>query len=348
MKPYLKLIFTLVVYPFFFFSASAQTVSASFVGLEEVEIPAHNGGASTYFFLNLPLLSPAIHNGIVDSVDNFHLNLASANLVADALVENDSDELPLYYVEFLSGEATGLTVEIVANDTSSITLLEDLSSILRGGEKFIVRKFKTIGDVFSLDNSTYSLASAGNANQSDVIYLEDGTGNLVRYYYQTAPSFAGGNGWRRAGDTRTDRSNTRINWNAVLLSRNGSTARQAINFISHGEVRLGSAKTVISDGLNLVGYQFPFNTTLDNLGFLTSDLLQGSNPNNTDVIYIIESGELARFYYQSAPPFAGGNGWRRAGDTRTDQSDFIISSNAAFLVLKRGGNPIYMSSDQPF
>ena len=208
MKSFLKFICILVVHSLLCFSASAQTVSASYVGLEEVEIPAHNGGASTYFFLNLPLLNSAVHTGIVDTVDGIRLDLASSNLVVDAFVENDSDGLSLYYVEFLSGEANGLTVEIVGNNTSSITLSEDLSAILNGGEKFVIRKFKTIGDVFSSDNSTYSLASAGNANQSDVIYLENGAGDLVRYYYQTAPAFAGGNGWRRAGDTRTDRSSS--------------------------------------------------------------------------------------------------------------------------------------------
>ena len=329
-------------------SASAENVPASPVGLNEVEIPSHGGNASTLFLLNLPLLNSYNYSGVIASVSENRLVLASTDLVVDAFVENDSEGFPLYYVEFLSGEANGLSVEIVDNDVSSITLLEDLSFILSGGEQFIVRKFRTIGDAFGSDNSTYSFASAGDPNQSDVIYLEDGAGNLVRYYYQTAPSFAGGNGWRRAGDTRNDRSNTRINWNAVLLSRNGPVAREAINFINHGEVRLGSAKTVISNGLNLVGYQFPVETTLGNLGLSPDDLLKGSNPNNSDVLYILESGNLARFYYQLAPPFAGGNGWRRAGDTRTDQSDFIISNDAAILILKRGGSPIYMSSDQPF
>ena len=100
--------------------------------------------------------------------------------------------------------------------------------------------------------------------------------------------------------------------------------------------------------MNLVGYQFPVGLTLNTLGFDTSDLQSGSSANDSDVVYLLNAGALTRYYYQTAPSFAGGTGWRVAGDTGTDQSGVPIAPDAAALVLRRGVAPIYMSSAQPF
>jgi len=330
-------------------SAFAQGVTTDPVGYVTAEIPAHAGGSSTLTLVNLPLLPTSDFVGSVATISGTQLNLESALLAAGQFDVTDANGLPMYHVEFTSGvDSEGLTVGIASNATDSITLSEDVSTILTAGVTIIVRKFSTLADVFGADNSTYSLGSAGNANDADVVYLEDNSGSIARYYYQVAPPFAGGSGWRIAGDTGTDQSNARINWNAILISRNGSLARSAIDVVNSGTVKLGKGVSTISTGLNLVGYQFPVDSTLNTLGFDTSDLQTGSSANDSDVVYVLNAGVLTRYYYQTAPSFAGGTGWRVAGDTGTDQSGAPVAPNAAVMVLRRGANSIYMSSAQPF
>lgn len=327
----------------------AQTVATDPVGYVTAEIPAHAGGSSTLALVNLSLLPSPDFVGSVATISGAQLNLGSDLLAAGQFDATDANGLPLYHVEFTSGlDSEGLTVGILGNATDSITLSEDVSSILTDGVTILVRKFSTLADVFGAENSTYSLETAGNANDADVVYLEDNAGSIARYYYQVAPPFAGGSGWRIAGDTGTDQANVRINWNSILISRNGSVARSAINLVNSGTVQLGQAASTINTGLNLVGYQFPVAFTLSTLGFDTSDLQSGSSANDSDVVYLLDAGVLTRYYYQTAPPFAGGTGWRVAGDTGTDQSGVPISPDAAVMVLRRGATPIYMSSTQPF
>jgi hypothetical protein len=330
-------------------SAFAQTVATDPVGYVTAEIPMHTGGSSTLALVNLSLLPASEFAGSAATISGAQLNLGSALLSSSQFDATDANGLPLYHVEFTSGiDSEGLTVGIASNATDSITLSEDVSSILTDGVTILVRKFSTLADVFGSDNSLYSLGEAGNANDADVVYLEDNAGSIARYYYQAAPPFAGGSGWRIAGDTGTDQSNVRINWNAILISRNGSATRPAISLVNSGTVQIGKAVSTINTGLNIVGYQFPVNLTLNTLGFDTSDLQSGSSANDSDVVYLLNAGALTRYYYQTAPPFAGGTGWRIAGDTGTDQSGVTVAPDAAVLVLRRGVAPIYMSAAQPF
>jgi len=335
--------------------ASLSTLTSLFavetdpVGYVTAEIPAHAGGSSTVALINLPMLPAPEFVGTAATVSGAQLNLGSGLLTASQFDATDANGLPLYRVEFTTGaDSEGLSVGITSNATDSITLAEDVSSILTDGVTILVRKFTTLADVFGADNSTVGLTSGSNANNADVVYLEDTAGGITRYYYQVAPPFAGGSGWRSASSNTVDQANARINWNAILISRNGSSARDAIDVVNAGSVKLGKSSSTISNGLNLIGYQFPVGTTLGTLGINSADLQSGSNANNSDVIYILDGGAFTRYFYQTAPPFAGGSGWRSASSNTVDASGTVISPDAAVLVQRRAAGSIYMSSAQPF
>jgi hypothetical protein len=60
------------------------------------------------------------------------------------------------------------------------------------------------------------------------------------------------------------------------------------------------------------------------------------------------SGQFERYYYQTAPAFAGGNGWRKAGDTSTDQKDTTVSAGNAVIILRRDAAGVDWSTNVPF
>jgi uncharacterized protein (TIGR02597 family) len=317
-------------------------------------IPSHDGGSSTLAILNLSFFKQAITSGTIDSVAAEIVTDNEADFSSFNFNQFDPDAVSKFFIEITSGAFEGLILPIVDHTSNSLTLTEDVSYLSgSGGDNlpfsFNVRAYFTIADFFGADNSTYNLRSGGNSSSSDTIYILDDGGILQRYYYQTAPSFAGGTGWRKAGDSSTDYSDKVIASNALLMARNGPETGAEISLTVSGVVKLGAQRQPIYAGLNLVGYSFPVDTSFAESGIDPAQLVSGGNASLSDTFYLLnDSGFFDRYYYQSAPAFAGGTGWRVAGDSATDQSNTIIPGGQALLVLRRDTEGFDWSDSQPF
>jgi uncharacterized protein (TIGR02597 family) len=300
----------------------------------------------------LTFLNPPLHVGSLSSVSGTSVTDSSGTWQVDDFADFDADGNSLYYLEVTSGQYEGLTVDIVSNTADTITLSDDasfLSADLVNGLNYTIRKHYTIGDVFSADNTTYGLHSSGSAAEADIIYLINNSGEFERFFYQTAPPFAGGAGWRKVGDVSTDYSTRPINTGSLLLSRNGAVARSSIDLTFYGNVKIGKQVTPLYVGNNLVANAYPLDVSLGSSGLFESNFVSASTVSDADVVYVLNSdGAFERYFYQDAPPFAGGAGWRKVGDVSTDQSNLVIPAGTAFIVLKSGSIGIDWIQAQPF
>ena len=175
-------------------------------------------------------------------------------LLLTKLAATDAEGNSAYYVQ----TASGAIYDVTANTESTITLSSDVSSLISADDAISVKKYTTLGDIFSTDNS-FGLTSGGDVTSSDVVYImsADGAGSYAQYYYQTDPfgGFLGGNGWRAAGDVNTDRSNVIVAPDDGLI----------VNRISSGDVSLVVSGTVnaidhtrtLPAGFSLVGVPVP-------------------------------------------------------------------------------------------
>lgn len=208
----------------------------------------------------------------------------------------------------------------------------------------MIRKFRTLGDVFGNDNST-GLLSGAALNESDVIFKigSDAQGNpkWTRYYYQTDPTgvaaLLGGTGWRRSDNTTTDFKDVVISPDeGLLVKRNGATD---LTITLPGTIKTNKSKTPLLVGFNLIAYSFPVDATLDSLN-LQDKLVSGASVNESDVIFVINaSGGFTRYYYQTDPTgvlaLLGGTGWRSTVDTTSDASSTEIGAGSAIIIQRR-------------
>jgi hypothetical protein len=328
----------------------AVSVSTAPVGFINLTIKGTDAGAGMTA-ISVPMLPQVVYSGVVSGAAGTTITDSSATWADGDYATADPNGNASYYAEITNHSDTaqiGTILEITGSSASAKTLTVGSDVTGLDGASYAIRKFRTISDVFGSDNSA-GLTSAASPSSSDVVYkvgFEQGQVVWQRYYYQTAPVFAGGNGWRKAGDIQNDMSNVAIFPDEGLLVRR--IAATDISITLPGSIKTHNSRTTLVNGFNLVSLSYPVDTTLDSLG-LDTKLTSGSSPSNADVIYMVDSsGQFERFYYQTAPVFAGGNGWRKAGDITTDQKDVSISAGSAIIVLRRDVSGIDWSTTKPF
>jgi uncharacterized protein (TIGR02597 family) len=297
------------------------------------------------------MLPEVLYSGVIADVtvdvDGSTITDNAATWANDDYAVGDPNGNAAYYAEITNHtDATkvGTILEITASSGSAKSLTFDMVDATGfEGASYSIRKYKTLADVFGSDNSA-GLFSAGSTKDADVIYKVGG-GTWQRYFYQDAPAFLGGNGWRIAGDTRTDMSGVVISPDEGLLIRRRQSSDISITL--PGSIKVNDSRTTITKGFNLIALSFPVERTLDQLGL--DSLRSGGSTSDADVVYMIsDTGQFDRYFLQEAPAFLGGNGWRKAGDTRTDQSGLIIPPGTSVIVKRTLDDAIDWAVAKPF
>jgi uncharacterized protein (TIGR02597 family) len=324
-------------------SAIAQDVSSTPVGYVTITI---NGNG--YTAVTNPLQNAVVYSGTASSVASDTIT-TSFSLTADEIAATDAEGNSAYYVQ----TASGAIYDVTANTDSTITVSSDVSSLISADDAISVKKYTTLADIFSSDNS-FGLTSGGDVASSDVVYVmsSEGAGTYAQYYYQTDPfgGFLGGDGWRLSGDANTDRSNVIVAPDDGLI----------VNRISSGDISLVVSGTVnavnhsreLPAGFSLVAYPFPVDTTLDDSGIYAADngYVSAGDVAQSDVVYVLSSnGSFTQYYRQTDPfgGFLGGDGWRIAGDANTDVGSTVIPAGSA-VIIKHIGSGLTWSDSVPY
>jgi hypothetical protein len=198
----------------FFAATQTQAAETDPVGYVTLTIAGSTDGVTPAFTpISVPLQQAVEASGsITTNPAGATLENSSASYTANEFATTDSVGNGQFYLQFTSGDSTGLILDIVSNTATSITTNADLSGLVASGDSYIIKELMTLADVFGADNSA-GLRSGGDAASSDLIYImsSDGAGVYATYYYQTdSLGFLGGDGWRAFGDPNSDVSDVVI------------------------------------------------------------------------------------------------------------------------------------------
>jgi len=312
----------------------AQTATTDPVGFVTIAIAGGGAqGAPVYTFASLGLLNPVAFQSTTTSVGGDAAIVDSAATWTDGLY-NTNGANPSHFVEVTSGPGAGTKYDITGTvqATKTLNLIGPLLAGITSGASYKIRPHWTLAGVFGATNQNG--LSGGNINSADQILLYRGSG-FVTYYYQT--SGAGGQGWRKKGDSFTDASSSVIYPDdGILIARQQNAS---VSLTINGAVKTGQTSIPVVSGYSLLGNVYAAGMTLSSSNLYTGDSATGiasGNINTADQVLFWNGTGFDTYYYQTSG--AGGTGWRKKGDSFTEAQNTAIPVGAA-LFLSRAGAP---------
>jgi len=337
----------------FFAAATIATCMASFslthaqdttdpVGYNTVTIPGNQ-----ISLVSFNLTKPSLYQRAITAVsgpvitDAQQTWPAANTLPAGEFGALNSDNKPLYYVEFRSGEfADGLLIDIIGinRTNNTLTLKDDVSILLDGNESYAIRKHTTFADAFGPANSAGFLGG-NTAASADQLYWIDSNGNWVGNFYKTGL----GANWRRVGGDASTKSDSIVPLKGGIYVVRKDAA--PLNVIVSGQVKVRSAGTdiigfaqiEIYPGNNLVSNIWPVEFTLANSNLHTGDPETGMRGGNSaasgDVVYVMKNSAWVGYYVKTGL----GPGWRAIdGNVSIDPKTIVIKPGEAVYIVRRG------------
>jgi hypothetical protein len=271
-------------------------------------------------------------------------------------------EAASHYVEVKASSntlAVGWTSDIVRHTANTLTVADDWSGMLRGGESVVIRPHKTLAGLFGAGNEAG--LGAGEATTADVVSVltEGAPASFASYYFRTG-STLGGDGWRSSANPFVDQATRPVRMGQGLMIRR----RQAepIDLVLHGFVKLGTLRRTVPSGFSLLdplapitdqrasrplaGVAFTLGGTASS-SIMPSGLgmaVTSGTPQTADLVSL--AGSLAGFY-MAAPSGLSSGGWRLTSNPFEDQQDTLIPAASAVLIQNRNA-PRKWARPQPF
>jgi hypothetical protein len=327
-----------------FYRISDGTNTSNPSGFSKLQIAGISGKQTQAdSYLSVDLTNPVCYQGTVTSDGTSSIVDTNATWTDDQYDGSNG----AYYLEIASGSYAGLTTDIVATvaATQSLQTADDLSSFLKGGETYKIRKHRTIADVFGANNSAGLKAGTSITAADEVRLFNPVTQTFLRYYYNSSAR-----GWRSSTSSTADASAT------VLYLDQGVSVRRkaagAITLVVTGEVKGGQTIVPTGANSNLCANMYPVGTlTLGNCGLYTgsntSGLVGSTSINNADEVQIWNGSAFLRYFYQTSGK--GGTGWRLSSNLSADASGVQIRPGSSFYVIRKSGHPAFnWTTPQPF
>lgn len=308
-------------------NVAAQESVSKPVGYETITIP--NGFSYAGLRLhNAPLLS-----GAADSIAGADVTLAAgggASLVPGAV----------HIFEVNDGDAAGaVTTFTPADNSDTITLDDDLSANLAGGDSFTIRPAATLASIFGAANESGLDSGFGGTGGADQVYLLNEAGGFDRYYYDDFSPESFGASWVNAG-TNLDVDPTAVPivyTDGIVLLGGGTDGN---TFVVSGSVKLTPTAIVHDSGFNYFSSVSPAGATLETMfGATAPGLGQGfGGTGDADQVLIPTATGFDRYYYDQFSPGGFAPSWVNA-DTNLDVDPTTVSFDGAsgFVINNDGG-----------
>ncbi len=318
-------------------TTNAVDVYTDPVGFITLNIQGTNGttvgsaGALSYQGFGM---SPLTKNrGVISSAVTNRIVAANQNWATGQFDGTNGE----HYVEIVTGPNAGLTEDIqstIAPDT--IYTASDLSALIAAGEKFKIRKHRTIAEVFGPANEAG--LKAGSSTTADQILVFNPVTQTYTTYYFSNQGFPIGTGWRRSGGGSTDASNVKLYYDQGFLVRRKTDSNLTLKLL--GEVKLGPSVIPIEQLNNFAANVYPVsNLTLGASNLYTGDpntgLAPGSSTTADTVLIFNPNTQTYATYYYSNQGFPIGSGWRQSGGGATDQSNVPLPMGGSVLVQRK-------------
>ncbi len=187
-------------------------------------------------FVSIPFVQRSALIAHVSAVDHASVTLSATGL-ADGIYAPGSSAV--YYLQFVSGNLSGLCYRILNNQGNGFTLDtrgDDLTAHPLGtvgtgssGDLVRIRPFWTVGAVFGTDSAQVPLDPVSSLNGSvysgaDAILVPDNVSPGTQKQPAKVLGFVTGSGWRERSDTSIDASATEL-WPGMpfIIRRQNST-----------------------------------------------------------------------------------------------------------------------------
>lgn len=267
-----------------------------------------------------------------------------------------------HYVEVKSSSnlsAVGMMSDIVSHTATTLTIADDWSAVLRGGETVVIRPHKTLGGVFGAANEA-GLGS-GDPTTADVLsVLSEGSTAAFSTYYYRAGSPLGGTGWRSSANPFDNQASLPLRTGQGLIVKRRQAA--PLEVLLQGFVKTGVWRRPLPKGYSLVDPLAPLTDQRGSLpmtgaafvlgstsgsGVISSGLgatLSSGTSQSADLVSL--AGTVAGFYLATPSGLSSG-GWRLTSNPFVDQQDTVIPATSALLIQNRGLGKTW-SRPQPF
>lgn len=327
-----------------FYRVTDGTTTSEPVGFSKLRIAGLTGSqTSTYSYLGINLVNPTSYQGAVTSRGTESITDSGANWTDNQFNGANGE----FYLEITSGPAAGTTTDILSTSaaTKTLTLDDDLSSLLAGGEQYRIRKHRTIDDVFGKNNAAKLKSSTTVSSSDEVRLFNPVTQAFLVYYYNSTVS-----GWRSSTSATADASSTKLYMDQGVAIRR--RAAGDITLVVTGAVKTGPTIIPIGVNSNLCANMYPAGTlTLGNCGLYTGNaatgLMGAGKVGNADEVQIWTGSAFRRYFYKTSG--TGGVGWRASDSLSSDARNLQIPiGSSIYVVRKRGRLPFNWNLQQPF
>ncbi len=333
-------------------NSPAETASTVPVGVVTVTIQGSpNGTAHAITPISAPLLPAASITGLaaghVTAVTASTIGNSSAGWVTGALSQPESP----CYVRIKSGAAEGQMFRISANTQTDLTVVnQDVDLMMLGlvtgvqGDTYEIVMGDTLLSLFGTpaDGIVGGSSAAFSAQQTDKVLVNDATGALLFFYYDTAAG-----SWKRLGSGANQNTLPIAPWSGLFYYR---IAQSGIDLELTGTVPDTSLKKVLAvNGSSIVSTYFPVDMTLSSLGLQSlGDWRKlgdaGVTLQTTDrVVFKHSTGAIFSAYYD-----AGSSAWKRVGSGADLGVETVSAGSAVILTRFGSGSPQIWDREMPY
>lgn len=312
--------------------APAQSVVTEPVGFTTLTVTGKPPTRRGFTYLALNMRRPTAFRGVVTTAAGTTLNFPANSFTANQF----NGAAGAHYVEITNGSGIGFISDITATTTSSVTLADNLSSVITGGTTTVrFRSHWTVNTAFGVNNTTGLTGGEDAASSDNIILVNAVTGLSSVVYYNTDTNL-----WQ-IGDTPA--GNLVIQPDiGFYVERKSATP---VSFTITGEVKLGPSEIVIEGGnpvrnINVVPNPYPLaSVTLaaSNLytGSDTTGVAGGEDAASSDNLQIFNpaTGLFAVYYYNTD------NSQWQTGDTAAGST--VIPEGASVVILRKAGRPAF-------
>lgn len=263
----------------------AATAYTTPVGYETLPVtPGFN-------YLGVRLHNPVLAAGTVDTISPTQMTSAATNF--GAIMTGGS--ATTYLVEFVNGSGAIQEVTGASASGSTITLPENVTSLVSAGAKFRIRAASTIASIFGAVNPAGITPGYSGPTDADVLYVPGAGGVLTQYFYDADNAT-----WTNA------KTNLAVNAASVALVYTDAVAlfaQKATSVVISGQVITNSVLQSAIPGFNYLGTVYPVGSTLATaFGANTAagPLHPGySGPTDADVVYVPAGAGFTQYYYDA-------------------------------------------------
>ena len=325
--------------------ATCQTqVSTGPSGFITLRIAGHGGaGGVQISFIGLGLASHTEFEGNLES----HIANTLTDTGASWVDDQFNGANGAHFVEITSGPNAGYTADILDTDGAAkmLTVADNFSALLSGGETYRVRKHWTIERVFGQNNEA-GLGGGNSITADQILIYNPVSQSYTTFYYQT--SGLGGVGWRAAGSPTVNQSKAKLYPDEGLVIKRKQASDLQVRLF--GQVKLGPTIVPVHMGANFIGNVYPTDTmTMGNSALYTGNSATGLNGGNVitaDQVLIYNGTGYDTYYYQTSG--LGGVGWRRAGAPTVNASGVVLPKGKSFIVKRKHPSPFAWVMPQTF